>query len=82
MLNNLIIFCDEMMSLVDAGRALDAVYLNFNKVLITFSHNILVYKLMKNGLDKCIPRKTENCLKMLALKGCDQWPKVQEEAIH
>lgn len=59
MLSNLIAFYEEMVSLVDEGKAVDAVYLNISKVLITVSRNILMYKLMKNGLDKGILRWTE-----------------------
>lgn len=59
MLSNLIAFYEEMVSLVDEERAVDAVYLNVSKVLITVSRNILMYNLMKNGLDKGIPRWTE-----------------------
>lgn len=36
---------------VDEGRAVD-VYLDFSSVFNTVSHNIVIDKLMKNGLDK------------------------------
>ena len=37
-LTNLINFCDEMTGLVDEGRAVDIVYLDFRKAFDTISH--------------------------------------------
>ena len=42
---NLIAFCDEM-------TGWEVVYLDFSKVFDTVSHNILIDKMMKYGLDK------------------------------
>jgi len=42
---NLIAFCDEM-------TGWEVVYLEFSKVFDTVSHNILIDKMMKYGLDK------------------------------
>jgi len=45
-------FYDEMSGLVDEGRAVDSVYLNFIKTFGTVSHKILIDKLLMHGLDK------------------------------
>jgi len=37
---------------VDEGRAVDGVYLDFSKVFGTVSHDILLGKLRKYGLDE------------------------------
>ena len=41
-----------MTSLVDAGNAVDIVYLDFSKAFDKVPHDILVSKLVKIGLDK------------------------------
>ncbi|GAB0181456.1 mitochondrial enolase superfamily member 1 [Grus japonensis] len=61
-LTNLIAFCDGMTSWVDEGRAVDVVYLDFSKAFDTVSHNILVSKLRKHGLDEWTVRWVENWL--------------------
>ncbi|KAK4825954.1 hypothetical protein QYF61_003472 [Mycteria americana] len=52
-----------MTGLVDEGRALDTVYLDFSKAFDTVSGKILIEKLMKYGLGELIVRFIENCLK-------------------
>ncbi|KAK4832556.1 hypothetical protein QYF61_024056 [Mycteria americana] len=50
-LTNLIAFYHKITILVDKGRALDVVYLDFSKHFNAASHNILMDKLMKYGID-------------------------------
>ena len=49
---NLFSFFDRVTSLVDAGNAVDIVYLDFSKAFDKVPHGILVRKLVKTGLDK------------------------------
>ena len=51
-LTNLIAFYDGITGWVDEGRAVDAVYFGFSKAFDTVSHNILLGKLRKCGLDE------------------------------
>ncbi|GAB0207394.1 mitochondrial enolase superfamily member 1 [Grus japonensis] len=51
-----------MTSWVDEGRALHVVYLDFSKAFDTISHNILISKLRKCGLDEWTVRWVENWL--------------------
>ncbi|GAB0204010.1 mitochondrial enolase superfamily member 1 [Grus japonensis] len=59
-LTNLIAFYDGMTGWVDEGRAVDVVYLDFSKAFDTVSHNILISKLRKCGLDEWSVRWVEN----------------------
>ncbi|GAB0176329.1 mitochondrial enolase superfamily member 1 [Grus japonensis] len=61
-LTNLIAFYDSMTGWVDEGRAVDVVYLDFSKAFDTISHNILIGKLRKCGLDEWTVRWVENWL--------------------
>ena len=50
-LTNLILFYDTVTCLVDEGKVVDVVNLNFIKAFDTVPHNILVEKLAAHGLD-------------------------------
>lgn len=49
---NLVAFHDVITGWVDAGRAVDVVYLDFSKALNSISHNILLMKLRKHEIDE------------------------------
>ncbi|GAB0184601.1 mitochondrial enolase superfamily member 1 [Grus japonensis] len=54
-LTNLISFYDQMTRLVDEGKAVDVIYLDFNKAFDIVSHSILLEKLVAHGLDSWRP---------------------------
>ncbi|GAB0186382.1 glutamate receptor ionotropic, kainate 2 [Grus japonensis] len=61
-LTNVIAFYDGMTGWVDEGRAVDVVYFDIRKVFVTVSHNILISKFRKCGLDEWtvrLPREVE-----------------------
>ena len=60
-LTNLISFCDQVTHLVDEGKAVDVVYLDFSKAFDTVPHSILLEKLAAHGLDGCTLHWIKNC---------------------
>jgi len=61
-LTSLISFYDQVTHLVDEGKAVDVVYLDFSKAFDTVPHSILVEKLAAHGLDGCTLRWLKNWL--------------------
>ncbi|GAB0207997.1 mitochondrial enolase superfamily member 1 [Grus japonensis] len=61
-LTNLISFYDKVTRVVDEGKAVDVVYLDFSKAFDTVSHSILLEKLAAHGLDGCTLRWVKNWL--------------------
>ncbi|KAK4818945.1 hypothetical protein QYF61_022210 [Mycteria americana] len=67
-LTNLISFYNRSLTLlrvtrlVDEGKAVDVVYLDFSKAFDTVSHSILLEKLAAHGLDGCTLRWAKNWL--------------------
>ncbi|MCQ4187521.1 hypothetical protein FK515_28445, partial [Klebsiella pneumoniae] len=61
-LTNLISFYDQVTHLVDDGKAVDVIYLDFSKAFDTVSHSILLEKLVAHGLDRCTLRWVKNWL--------------------
>ncbi|KAK4813574.1 hypothetical protein QYF61_011803 [Mycteria americana] len=61
-LTNLISFYNKVTHLVDEGKAVDVVYLDFSKAFDTVSHSILLEKLAARGLDGCTLRWVKNWL--------------------
>ncbi|PKU49486.1 rna-directed dna polymerase from mobile element jockey-like [Limosa lapponica baueri] len=66
---NVIAFYDVITRWLDEGRAADVIYLDFSKAFDTVSHNILIRKLRKCGLDEGAVRWIESWL-------CDRTQKV------
>ncbi|RMC00455.1 hypothetical protein DUI87_23065 [Hirundo rustica rustica] len=61
-LTNLVSFYDQVTRLVEAGKAVDVVYLDFSKAFDTVSHSILLDKLAAHGLDRGTLRWVRNWL--------------------
>ena len=61
-LTNLISFYDQVTHLVDEGKAVHVIYLDFSKAFDTVSHSILLEKLEAHALDRCTLRWVKNWL--------------------
>ncbi|KAK4830628.1 hypothetical protein QYF61_012453 [Mycteria americana] len=61
-LTNLTTSYNEITGLIDEGRAMDIVYLDFSKAFNTVFHKICIEELMKYGLDEQTVRWIENWL--------------------
>ena len=72
-LTNLISFYDWVTSLVDEGKAVDVVYLDFSKAFDTVSHRLLLGKLAACGLDRYtllwIRNWLEGCAQRVVVNG-------------
>ena len=58
----LISFYDQVTRLVDEGKAVDVIYLDFNKAFDTVSYSMLLEKLAAYGLDACTLHWIKNWL--------------------
>ncbi|TRZ07700.1 hypothetical protein HGM15179_019407 [Zosterops borbonicus] len=65
-LTNLVSFYDQVTLLVDAGKAVDVVYLDVSKAFDTVPHSILLEKLAAHGLDRSTLYWVKNWLDGLA----------------
>jgi len=61
-LTNLISFYDQVTRLGDAGKAVDAIYLDFSKAFDTVPHSVLLEKLAVHGLHGCTLHSLKNWL--------------------
>jgi len=61
-LTNLISFYDQVTCLVDEGKAVDVIYLDFSKAFDTVPHSIHLEKLAAHGFDGCTLCWTKNWL--------------------
>jgi len=61
-LTNLISFYDQVACIVDEGKAVDVIYLDFSKAFNTVPPSILLEKLAAHGLDGCTLRWIKNWL--------------------
>ncbi|KAK4816177.1 LOW QUALITY PROTEIN: hypothetical protein QYF61_012467 [Mycteria americana] len=62
-LTNLILFCDKVTRLVDEGKVVDVVFLDFSKAFDTIPHSILLGKLSNCEMSRYMVRWVKNWLK-------------------
>lgn len=55
-----------MICLVDKGKTVDVIYLDFTKVFVSVSHNILMEKLVAHGFDRYALHRIKSCLDIQA----------------
>ncbi|PKU46593.1 rna-directed dna polymerase from mobile element jockey- hypothetical protein [Limosa lapponica baueri] len=77
-MTNLIGFCDQTTGLMNEERAVDVIYLDFSQAFEPISHNILIDKLVKCGLDK--RAVDQNLTELSGPEGYDQQHKDHLEA--
>ncbi|KAK4807185.1 hypothetical protein QYF61_024305 [Mycteria americana] len=80
-LTNLISFYDKVTRLVDEGKAVDVVYLDFSKAFGTVSCSVLLEKLAAHGLDGCTLRWVKNWLDGQAQRVVVNGVKSRDEGI-
>jgi len=61
-LTNLICFYDQVTRLVNEGKAVGVIYLDFSKAFDTVPHSVLLEKVAAHGLDGCTLRWIKNWL--------------------
>lgn len=61
-MTNLITFYDQVIHLMDEGKAVDIAYLDFSKVFDSISHSILLENLATCGLDRYTLCRVKNWL--------------------
>ncbi|KAK4831532.1 LOW QUALITY PROTEIN: hypothetical protein QYF61_018134, partial [Mycteria americana] len=81
-LTNLISFYDKGTRLVDEGKAVHVVYLDFSKAFDTVSHSILLEKLAAHGLDGRTLCWVKNWLDGQAQRVVVEWSQLQLVAGH
>jgi len=57
-----LIFYDQVTCLIDEGKAVDVVYLDYHKTFDNVPLSILLEKLATRGLDRCTLPWIKNCL--------------------
>jgi len=66
----------QMTCLVDEGKAVDVIYLDFSKAFDTVSHNILLEKLAAHCLDRCAPHWVKKTAGWPNAERCGEWCSV------
>ena len=80
-LTNLISFYGQVTRLVDEGKAVDVVYLDFRRAFDTVPHSIILEKLAAHGLDGCTLHWIKNWLNGRVQSG-GEWSEIQLVASH
>ena len=69
----LISFYEQVTCLVDEGKAVDVIYLNFSKAFFTVSHSILLEKLASQWLREVYSSLGEILAGWMSPEGCGEW---------